>query len=222
MIILSYPLDENIPLYGSTLPIQFIEDRSFDKNDTCNTRLISFSNHSGTHIDVPSHFIKDGKTVIDVLKQINTFEPMVCLNIKKDANQIIYAEDIKPFNKDIKNVEALFIRTGFYQFRKRNPSKYKSEYPVIDQNVPKWLKKNCKKLKIFGLDCISVGYPTKKELGSKVHRNFLKGENSINIIEDINLSNRKIINGKWILTLIPVFVAPIDATPIVLIAHRLR
>ena len=33
--------------------------------DSCNTMHLSFPNHSGTHIDFPCHFDKDGKNLND-------------------------------------------------------------------------------------------------------------------------------------------------------------
>lgn len=220
MILLSYPLDEKTPLYGSTLPIQFTRDRSFDKGDTCNTQLVTLSNHSGTHIDTPRHFFKDGKTVCDLLEQVNTYN-MTCINVKKEVHDTICTEDLIPFTKNIQNAEALFLRTGFYQYRENASLVYKTKYPEIDQSIPNWLKENCKNLRIFGLDCISVGNPINKEIGRKVHRSFLGGERSILIVEDVNLSNTKITEGMWVLLLIPLFVASIDATPVTLFTYPL-
>lgn len=36
---------------------------SFEKDDVYNLSLFSMCAHNGTHVDAPSHFIKDGKTI---------------------------------------------------------------------------------------------------------------------------------------------------------------
>ena len=39
---------------------------SIEKGDLCNLTAFSMCAHNGTHVDAPSHFIKDGKTIDEV------------------------------------------------------------------------------------------------------------------------------------------------------------
>jgi kynurenine formamidase len=48
-----YPGD---PVYGCTPTLTI-------SKDGCSVHHVSFGTHTGTHIDAPSHFIHDGKTV---------------------------------------------------------------------------------------------------------------------------------------------------------------
>ena len=52
-----YPGDER-PSYSKALDM--------NKGDICNLTLFKMCAHNGTHIDAPSHFIKDGKTVSEL------------------------------------------------------------------------------------------------------------------------------------------------------------
>lgn len=52
-----YPGDEK-PSYHKALDM--------NKGDICNLTIFKMCAHNGTHIDAPSHFIKDGKTVSEL------------------------------------------------------------------------------------------------------------------------------------------------------------
>ena len=61
---LSYFMDSNTPLYGGEKGINIKPLNQIKKGDSANTKLISFHNHSGTHIDYPNHFINGGKPLV--------------------------------------------------------------------------------------------------------------------------------------------------------------
>ena len=61
-IYLSYFLNDQTPLYGGNKGIDVAIDKNISKGDSANTKIIKFHNHSGTHIDFPNHFYKDGKS----------------------------------------------------------------------------------------------------------------------------------------------------------------
>ncbi|HMB44558.1 MAG TPA: cyclase family protein, partial [Candidatus Methanoperedens sp.] len=61
--ILSYPINEISPMYGSAPPPTFKPYSQIVKGDTSNSLIISIHNHTGTHIDAPKHFIDNGKSI---------------------------------------------------------------------------------------------------------------------------------------------------------------
>lgn len=64
-IYLSYPLNCETPAYGGGESLKIRHEKSIEERDSCNTSYWSFSNHLGTHIDFPRHFVREGKTSDD-------------------------------------------------------------------------------------------------------------------------------------------------------------
>jgi kynurenine formamidase len=64
-VYLSYPLNCETPAYGGGDSLKIQHEKSIEKGDSCNTQHWSLSNHMGTHIDFPRHFVQAGKTSED-------------------------------------------------------------------------------------------------------------------------------------------------------------
>jgi arylformamidase len=62
-ILLSHILSLDTPAYGGDEGLSIGKVRDMDKGDSCNASHLSFSNHLGTHVDAPRHFVVDGKSV---------------------------------------------------------------------------------------------------------------------------------------------------------------
>ena len=135
------------------------------KNDNFRLTELKIGLHTSTHIDFPSHFLKDGKTSSD-FDDINYFTGRVLII------------DLDDFPRDIANgVDAIFIKTN--NIIKSELKKYKS----ITQKHLNLLIKN--KIKFIGTDFYTIE-PFDSEDFS-FHKKLLK--NDILIIENLELSN---------------------------------
>jgi kynurenine formamidase len=59
---LTFPVEDGMPVWPGDSGPEFREIRSLEQ-DGYAVQSIRFSNHLGTHLDAPSHIIKDGKTI---------------------------------------------------------------------------------------------------------------------------------------------------------------
>src|SRR5438128_1711700 len=59
---ISWPISNATTGYKDKKVVNFESVKSFDKDGARETNL-TLSSHTGTHVDAPSHFIKDGKTI---------------------------------------------------------------------------------------------------------------------------------------------------------------
>ncbi len=59
---ISWPISSATTGYKDKKIINFESTKSFDKDGSRETK-ITLSSHSGTHVDAPSHFLRDGKTI---------------------------------------------------------------------------------------------------------------------------------------------------------------
>jgi arylformamidase len=191
--LLSYHISENTPSYGNKN--QFLSNplSSIKSGDTANsTKWIFQTNHIGTHIDFPSHFCENGKTLSDYNPDFWVF------------NKIGFVDcDILNFKKEISkipsDIEILIWKSGFGKFRGKK--KYWSNQPVIPSGFADLIYNEFPKVRVFGFDMISLTSQLDKIEGKKVHDNFLCKKNIL-IIEDMNLhfsdSNfKKIIVSPW-------------------------
>jgi kynurenine formamidase len=93
IIDLSHPLDAHVPIYPGDLkftctPVAILED------DGCAVSALHLGSHTGTHLDAPSHFIHDGKTV-DELDLSILVGPAIVVDVSyKQAREAIDASDL--------------------------------------------------------------------------------------------------------------------------------
>jgi kynurenine formamidase len=219
LIPISYALNQNIPLYPGSHDVEFKRVRSIENNESANVSVFVFSNHSGTHIDAPLHFCNKGYSVADVLAIKNDYFPAVCIDIPKDPGSQICKEDIDLFLKKIVDAEAILIRSGFFEYRNEEPSIYSTSHPWVHPEVPIYLRQNCPKLKIIGLDIISISNPSHRKEGHTAHRSFLCHDSPILLLEDADLSNSALLDTEFVLHIYPWVIDEVDATPVVAMAE---
>src|SRR3990167_6658497 len=63
---ISWPLTEKTTQYKNKRTVEYKAIKNFD-NDQVRETLVTMSAHAGTHIDAPSHFLRDGKTVDEIM-----------------------------------------------------------------------------------------------------------------------------------------------------------
>jgi len=218
IIPISYPLTAKIPLYPNTPAPVILPLRSMEQWDSANTSVISFSTHSGTHIDAPCHFCKQGKTIADCLTVDTTFFPAYCIDMPKTVSEEITVSDLEGSISLVQDAEALLIRTGWHTIRSGDPERYCNDHPWVSPEIPQFLRENCPRLRIFGIDQISVSSVLHRDAGHACHRKFLCGEKSILLLEDLNLLDTR-VNGSFRLHIYPFMIDDIDGVPVTVIAE---
>jgi arylformamidase len=186
-LFLSHIIDEKTPTYGNRDHFLNQLNSSFQKRDKTETSNWYFSNnHFGTHIDLPSHFVPDGKTITDYDAGFWTFKKVALIEIRIDDSILIDIDDVYlyPISKD---TELLLIKTGYEAYREGE--KYWNENPGLAPGLGKYLRKNYPKLRVIGFDFISVTSFQHRPLGREAHLALLEGENPILPIEDMTLKN---------------------------------
>lgn len=211
-IYLSHFIANNTPLYGGSNTITIQRDKDITKGDSSNTTHLSFSNHTGTHIDFPLHFNNDGKSLNAYAPEFWFFPHPYILCHNAEENELIHLIDqidSIPIETDL-----LLIKTGFQKCR--GSEKYWKNNPGLSPALAHELKKHCPFLRAIGMDFISVSSFQNREVGRIAHSKFLL-EEDILLIEDMNLSevNNPIVQ----IFCFPLLVNLIDGTPITVIAE---
>lgn len=190
-IYLSYPVDNNTPAYaGADDAVSINPQKEIAKGDSCNTSKWELSNHLGTHIDFPRHFVKDGYTVDNYPPHFFIFKRIGFLSIWpiKDgallSRQHINIEDLP------KDIDFLIIKTGFCE--KRRQTIYWKENPGFSPDFANYLRQYFTKLRVMGFDSISLSSLMHRKIGREAHKVFLDHRRPILPLEDMDLT---IING---------------------------
>jgi arylformamidase len=220
-MILSYTLSENIPLYGSTPKPKILAHTSIDAGDASNSFMLALHNHTGTHIDAPGHFIKDGKRITEYGIEELIFHNPVILDCPKSPGEQIEKDDIVPGK--IKGADIVFFHTGFGKLREKDPDNYRTQNPGITPEAILEIRKRFPGIRCIGVDSISISCFQRREDGRTAHRNaFKKIEGSgepLLIIEDLNLEG---LNGREKpskVIVIPWQISDIDSAPCTVIAE---
>lgn len=216
---LSYNIDINTQIYGGNKGFVSRSASSIKRGDTSNTSRWEFPNHIGTHIDFPYHFYKNGQTIDNFAAEFWIIDggkvQILEVNLP-DINLLIEPDFIKTISLNF-NAELLLIKTGFHKYR--GEEKYWNENPGISTELADWIKQHFKKLKMLGIDSISISSWQHRDIGRKVHRKLLDPEKPVLIIEDMDLSK---VNDNT--TFKTVYVAPFiasksDGSPCTVIAE---
>ena len=183
---LTLKISPQLPSFPGSPQPRFI---TWAKNeiDRYNLEFIFLSSHTGTHIDAPFHFIKNGLKIDQI-----PLERFVCdailFRIKRESNQAITKSDIIEFEMKYGKIlynSTIIFATGWY----KNLSKkyYFNSNPGLSLDAARYLVS--KKINLVGIDSPSIDLG--KDSSFSVHHVLLSKD--VLIVE--NLCNLEKISG---------------------------
>lgn len=145
MIDLSYTLEENMPVwptharYGSTV----YESWDFGEEYVSIHSRISLGEHSGTHVDAPRHFFRDGISIdqLDVGRLMGRGVLIDATNIA--PRQTLPLAQVKEFeekNGEIRKGDIILIRFGWEEKYALQPNgaAYLNDWPGLSEEAAKY------------------------------------------------------------------------------------
>lgn len=213
---LSYILDSDTPLYGNTPKPEISNIKSMDKGDSSNLYEIKVCNHSGTHVDAPLHFVKDGRPLSDYSLDELIFQKPLLVDIPKKAGEWIEKEDIEKL--ELSGVNCLLLKTGFGKYR--NEEIYQKNNPGISPEAILFLREKYQNIRCLGIDSISVSGFQNRPRGREAHKVAFEKREKLGkpllLIEDMNLS--LVVDVKKLLV-VPWLIRGIDSAPCTVLAE---
>lgn len=213
---LSYTIDEKTPAYGGGKGYVKRHIKHIANGDSCNTIEFTMPNHLGTHIDFPKHFSDAGKTLNDYQADFWIFKKAMVIDIVPSDGLIINEERL-PLDRLEKDIELLFIRSGFEALR--NSDAYFMKNPGLHSSLAEVFRARFPRLKAVGMDFISVSSFQHRDEGRLAHKAFLL-ESNILLIEDVMLSGL-VADKVYQVVALPLMISNADGVPITLIASEL-
>jgi kynurenine formamidase len=211
---LSHPLaDSAVQCYPGDFPFTCHPQATVIK-DGYSVHKISLSSHTGTHIDAPSHFFADGKTIDQIpLSTLTGPAVVVDLTTRKQqlkARQMIEWGDIQEYAPQMRQGIILVLRTGWSQYW-GTPKYY--DHPFLSREAAKRVLELG--VRVLGVDTLNPDETPYDGAGGThgfgVHQEIL-GAGGV-IAE--NLTNLQALgDGQSIISLIPLNLVGSDGSPV--------
>jgi kynurenine formamidase len=183
---LTLTISESIPSFPGSPTPQFISWSNL-KEDGYNLELLFLSTHTGTHMDAPYHFAKNGQKIHQIPLD-RLLGKATIIKLHKTKNTAITKLDIVSFEKKngiIPNRSSVFFFTGWQKNLKKD--NYFTENPGLNISAANYLAS--KKINLVGIDAPSIDLG----LDSKFSVHHILAKNNILIVE--NLANLDKINS---------------------------
>jgi len=203
---LSLTISKSIPSFPGSPTPQFI-DWSDIKTDGYNLELLFLSSHTGTHLDAPYHFVKNGLKIHQISLE-RLIGKGIIIKLNKSKNASITKLDIVTFEKKngkIPDCSSVFFYTGWQ--KNLNKKNYFTENPGLDESSAKYLVS--KKINLVGIDSSSIDLG--KNGSFNVHH--ILSKSNILIVE--NLANmNKIQSKEFTFTILPLKLKDATGSPV--------
>ena len=207
---LTLTISESIPNFPGSPKPHFVRWSNLE-DDGYNLELLFLSSHTGTHIDAPYHFAKNGLKIHEISLD-RLVGKAILVKLPKSKNTAITKSDILQFEKKngkIPNGSSVFFFSGWQKnLKKKN---YFTENPGVGISAAKYLVS--KEINLVGIDSPSIDLG--KDESFNTHR--ILSKNNILIVE--NLANlNKIPSKKFNFTILPLKLKDATGSPVRAIA----
>ena len=203
---LTLTISKSIPSFPGSPKPQFILWSDI-KDDGYNLELLFLSSHTGTHIDAPYHFVKNGIKIHQIPLD-RLVGKAILIKLKKTRNSPITKKDIISFEKKtgkIPNESSIFFFTEWQ--KNLTKDNYFTENPGLDKSAADYLV--AKRTNLVGIDSPSIDLG--KDESFTTHHIFSK--NNILIVENLTNLN-KIPSREFNFTILPLKLKDATGSPV--------
>ena len=200
IIDLTRRLEDSMAVFSGHPPVSITRHLTAGK-DGRNVEKISMGGHTGTHVDVPYHFIDKG------FSSENISLPSICgavvlVNIAFKDGKPITVKDIQGKKEKIKTLKKLVVHAHWQQ----TGQSYYKDYPTLSADACEWL---CDlNIEMLGMDTPSPGPFGQK--GDEIHKRLLR--ENIYIIEGLTNLDR-IKEDTFLLVCLPLSIKAMGGVP---------
>jgi arylformamidase len=195
----SVPLRSGMVHWPDNPPVRIEKLLDIEHGDTANVSKISMGSHTGTHMDGPLHFVREGKGLDEM--------PLTATIGLTRVIEIRDPESIKPeelHSYKLQRGERILFKTQ-NSARRWSSEDFIEDFTYVSQEAARYLAG--REIQTVGVDYLSVGGFRKD--GVETHQALL--EAGIWVIEGLDLSEVK--SGEYELICLPVKIERSDGAP---------
>ena len=199
VIDISWPLSSATTGYKDRHILKFESTKEFAKDGARET-TITVSSHSGTHVDAPSHFLKDG-TTIDQIKLDRLVGPCKVLDLV-NVEEKITREVLEQYDNEITAGDIILFKTSNSAISAT--SSFTPHFVYLHALGAEYLKE--KKIKAVGIDYLGIEH---SQPGHNTH--LICMNNDIMVIEGLRLGH--VNPGEYFFCCLPLYTIGLDGAP---------
>lgn len=199
VIDISWPISKATTGYKDRSIVDIEEIKNFNRDGVRET-AVRLSSHTGTHIDAPSHFLKDGKT-IDEMPTEHFVGDCVVLDMTTCAERIT-RDCLVAHDNDIVEGGIVLLRTSNSDVSPTD--KFSPHFVYLEASGAIYLAE--KKVKAVGIDYLGIEH---SQPGHPTHENLMHAD--VAIIEGLRLGH--VPAGAYFFVCLPLNVIGVEAAP---------
>jgi arylformamidase len=199
IIDISWPISKATTGYKDRSVVDIQEIKNFNRDGVRETAL-HLSSHTGTHIDAPSHFLRDGKT-IDEMSVDRFIGDCIVLDMTTCAERIT-RDCLMAHDGDIVEGSIVLLRTANSDLNATD--KFSPHFVYLEASGALYLAE--KKIKAVGIDYLGIEH---SQPGHPTHENLMHAD--VAIIEGLRLGH--VQAGNYLFVGLPLNVIGVEAAP---------
>jgi kynurenine formamidase len=115
VIDLTHTIHDDIQIFPGD-PAPSISRGLTHEKDYCHVDLLKLGSHTGTHIDAPYHFLKDGQRIDGIAVQRFIGNGILIDVSDKSERDAVGSADLKPYVSDFKKGDFVILKTGWDRY----------------------------------------------------------------------------------------------------------
>jgi len=200
IIDISLPVSSNLTTWPDSSGFQILKTKSLENNDGVNESKIICNIHTGTHIDAPLHYIKNGASIEKLNLEI-LLGPVYVLDL---TNTTCITLDVLQHASIPEDTKRILFKTRNSNLWKSYCHEFKKDYVALSSDAARWLVE--RNISLVGIDYLSIqGYYDK----SNTHTILLSA--GVVILEGLNLSHVR--QGQYSLICLPMNIVGAEGAP---------
>lgn len=206
---ITVPFSTNLPVYPGDPAVQINQVSSLESGDICTVSHLSFSSHTGTHVDPPSHFVAGAMTLDQLPLEVLIGKARVV-----DTGEIPAIDRTIIEQANLNGVERVLFKTrNSRTWKEKNYAKFDENFVYLETDAAELLVETG--IKLVGIDYLSIEKFNFVE--PTTHWALLK--NNVVIVEGLDLS--EVEEGEYELICLPMKIKDGDGGPARVILREL-
>jgi kynurenine formamidase len=156
--------------------------------DGASVLILRVANHTGTHVDSPSHVVDGAIPITEFRPEELNFSRPVVIDLRLPDATVLMPSDLQPFVERLQEADLALFRFGYGEVRRSDPQRFSTQCPGFGVESARWLRQTCPQLRALGLDVPSVAVIAHLQNTMSAHNELLAGDGRrFLIVEEMNL-----------------------------------
>ena len=178
IIDISVPMHSDMPIWPGSVGLQISRVKRLERSDPANISRLDCDIHTGTHVDAPLHFVRDGDSIDQIPLDIFCGPVFIAALTQLDT---ITANDLTALSLP-KSIKRLLLKTHNSELWKKGEQDFNPNYVALTADTARWVVNQG--IRLIGVDYLSV---QRYQDSPETHKILLKAK--VIIVEGLNLAD---------------------------------